>query len=87
MPAQLSTVEAPDMPIIFTIDSEKIESALRKLESHEPLTVFGVQVRAGVRAVLKDKPCKVANRCLIDTADEYRSWLTENDALLNDPGE
>jgi hypothetical protein len=101
MPAQLSTVEDPTMPIILTIDSEKIESALRKLEAHEPLTVFGVQVRAGVRAVLNDQPCPArancrrvdarcaagTSHCVIDTAEQYKSWLSENNALLNDPEE
>jgi hypothetical protein len=101
MPAQLSAVKDLEMPIVLTIDNDKIETALRKLEAHEPLTLFGVQVRAGVRAVLGNKPCPVrkncdrvsarcaagTDHCIIDTADEYKSWLDKNNALLNDPEE
>ncbi|SRR6266567_6178248 len=83
-----------DMPIVIikAIDNDKLESVLRRLEQHKPVTCFGATIRAGIRSVIIDRasphPC-VHNhsRALMENAKEYRVWLAENGALLDEPKE
>lgn len=70
------------MPIKIqkTITYRPLESVLRAVEQHKPITCLGVAVRHEVRRVLEPSYCKH-----IDTAEEYEGWLNDHGVLLEEP--
>ncbi len=72
------------MSVVLT--SYSIEFVLRRLSEHQPITGLGVIVQKKVRNMFQvEEDIQVHFTGHIDTAEEFKEWLSVNGALLEDP--